>query len=193
MKTRTKALMALACAVILVMATVCATVAYLQSTSAVTNTFTAGQVTITIDEAKVDEYGVAEAGAERVVANTYKLIPGHSYTKDPTIHVDENSEKCWLFVKVENEITAIEAAGDTSIAAQMAEGGWTPVAGETDVYAYVSVVSAGEDIKVFDSFEIVEDAAVDGYTEAQIKVTGYAVQADGFTSAEAAWTAAFGA
>ena len=115
--------MALACAVILVMATVCATVAYLQSTSAVTNTFTAGQVTITIDEAKVDEYGVAEAGAERVVANTYKLIPGHSYTKDPTIHVDENSEKCWLFVKVENEITAIEAAGDTSIAAQMAEGG----------------------------------------------------------------------
>ena len=185
--------MALACAVILVMATVCATVAYLQLTSAVTNTFTAGQVTITIDEAKVDEYGVAEAGAERVVANTYKLIPGHSYTKDPTIHVDENSEKCWLFVKVENEITAIEAAGDTSIAAQMAEGGWTPVAGETDVYAYVSVVSAGEDIKVFDSFEIVEDAAVDGYTEAQIKVTGYAVQADGFTSAEAAWTAAFGA
>lgn len=48
-------------------------------------------------------------------------------------------------------------------------------------------------LRWFDSFEIVEDAAVDGYTEAQIKVTGYAVQADGFTSAEAAWTAAFGA
>ena len=32
--------------------------------------------------------------------NSYKLMPGHTYTKDPTIHVDAASEDCFIRAKV---------------------------------------------------------------------------------------------
>lgn len=77
------------------------TIAYLTSTTeTVTNTFTVGNVKITLDEAMVDEMGVPVENADRVTANTYKLLPGHTYTKDPTIHVDESSEDCFIRAKV---------------------------------------------------------------------------------------------
>ena len=107
---------------------VAGTVAYLTSQDSVTNTFTVGKVAITLDEAKVDANGAAVTPEERVKANSYKLIPGHAYTKDPIIHVDASSEKCWLFVKVENGISAIEDSENT-IAAQLADNGWSAVTG----------------------------------------------------------------
>ena len=79
MKKTRKILLMAACAVLLVCISVGATVAYLTSVDSVTNTFTVGKVAITLDEAKVTEYGVAVEGAARVKANTYKLIPGHEY------------------------------------------------------------------------------------------------------------------
>ena len=59
MKKTRKILLMAACAVLLVCISVGATVAYLTSTDTVTNTFTVGQVAITLDEAKVDMYGDA--------------------------------------------------------------------------------------------------------------------------------------
>lgn len=59
MKTRTKALLLTLCAALLVCATVLATMAFLTAKDAVTNTFTVGNVAITLDEAKVDVYGEA--------------------------------------------------------------------------------------------------------------------------------------
>ena len=51
-------LLLLACAVLLVSLSVGATLAYLTSTTeTVTNTFTVGNVAITLDELDVDEYG----------------------------------------------------------------------------------------------------------------------------------------
>ena len=187
-KTR-KALMMVLCAVALVAISVGATVAYLTSTDSVTNTFTVGNVVITLDEAQVDVDGEPVTPAARVDANTYKLMPGHTYTKDPTIHVASTSEDCWLFVKVENGISAIEAS--TTIANQMNAKGWTPVNGQTNVYAYSRIAQASEDISVFARFTISGNADISGYASAQIKVTAYAVQADGFTTAEAAWNAAY--
>lgn len=72
-----------ACAVLLVCVSIGATVAYLTSQSTVTNTFTVGNVAITMDETKVSEDGAAVANADRVTSNAYKLLPGHTYTKDP--------------------------------------------------------------------------------------------------------------
>lgn len=172
---------------------VAGTVAYLTSQDSVTNTFTVGKVKITLDEAKVDENGAAVTPAERVKANSYKLIPGHAYTKDPIIHVDANSEKCWLFVKVENGISAIEDSANT-IAAQLAANGWSAVTGAAGVYAYKQSVAGGTDVPVFGSFKIAGTAAVASYEKATVVVTAYAVQADGFDTAAAAWTASgFGA
>lgn len=192
MKTKSKALLLALCAVLLVTASVLGTLAYLTSTTdVVTNTFSVGNVAITLDEAKVDEYGAAVEGAARVTANNYKLIPGHEYTKDPTVHVAEGSEECWLFVKVVDGIAAIEDA-DT-VAAQLTSNGWTAVAGAENIYAYNAKVDAREeaqDIKVFESFKILGTANVSAYNGKTITVQAYAVQADSFGTAAAAWTAA---
>lgn len=100
MKKAKKIVALLLCAVLLIGASVAGTLAFLTSKATVTNSFTVGKVVLGedgkagLDEAKVDEYGVAVTPATRVTENTYKLIPGHTYTKDPTVHVGANSEAC---------------------------------------------------------------------------------------------------
>lgn len=165
------------------------TIAYLTSTKSVTNTFTVGKVAITLDEAKVDEYGVVDATAtERVDTNTYKLIPGHTYTKDPIVHFAAKSEASWLFVKVEDDLVDIEA--DTKIAAQIADNGWTALEGVSGVY-YKSVPAntgdAAVNYPVFANFKLTNDANVAAYENAKIVVTAYAIQKDGFATAALAW------
>lgn len=100
MKTAKKAMLMTLCAIILVVATVFGTMAFLTSTASVENTFTVGSVKITLDEAKVTTDGKPVEGAARVTENSYKLMPGHTYTKDPTIHVDAASEDCFIRAKV---------------------------------------------------------------------------------------------
>ena len=174
MRTKTKALTLSLCAVLLVVTTVFATMAYLTSQDSVNNTFTVGKVEITLDEAQVNDYGVPTDPAARVKANTYKLIPGRTYTKDPTVHVAADSENCWLFVKVENGLGTAEATGNTTIAAQMAAKGWSLLDGTGNIYAYRTTVTAGADIKVFESFKIADNADVAAYEGAKINVTAYA-------------------
>lgn len=229
MKTRTKALLIVLCATLLVAVTALTTIAWLTSIpDAVTNTFTfsdSDNIRITLDEADVDAYGVLqheEDGTtlkDRVKANEYKLLPGHEYIKDPTIHVKADSIDCYLFVTIKNDIEAIEA--DTKIAAQMAANGWVIVEGYTDVYAYYGVAAEGEespntlkkiekdedndrDILVFEKFKIIDSADAtelakyatttkDGKQNNIITVNAYAVQADGFEgkAAEEIWETAF--
>jgi predicted ribosomally synthesized peptide with SipW-like signal peptide len=191
MRTKTKALALALCAVLLVVTTVFVTMAFLTSKDSVKNTFTVGKVTITLDEAKVTADGEKVQGADRVKENKYHLIPGHFYVKDPTIHVANGSEECWLFVKVENGLANAEASGATSIESQMANKGWTKVEG-TDVYAYATKQAAGANVIVFDSFTIAGTTDVSLYEDAKIIVTAYAIQADGFATATEAWTIAGG-
>lgn len=102
-----------ALALILVVAmSVAGTYAYLTSTKTVTNTFTVGSVGITLDEAKVDVNGTKdESATARVTENTYKLMPGHEYLKDPTVHVTAGSEACYVFIEVKNDIKNIVFEG----------------------------------------------------------------------------------
>ena len=69
MRTKTKALTLSLCAVLLVVTTVFATMAYLTSQDSVNNTFTVGKVEITLDEAQVNDYGVPTDPAARVKAH----------------------------------------------------------------------------------------------------------------------------
>lgn len=192
MKSKKKIVTLLACAVLLVVGSVMGTMAYLTSQDSVTNTFTVGNVAITMDETNVDqdkdEKGIIPV---RDKANDYKLMPGQSYTKDPIIHVDAESENCWLFVKVENEIAVIE--GENTVAAQMEENGWTLVDEAKKVYAYETIVTAGTDVTVFRTFKIantITNEQLAAYNEKTIRVTAYAVQAEGFVSYDAAWASA---
>lgn len=195
MKTKSKALLMTLCAVLLVAASVLGTMAYLTSTTGeVKNTFSIGKIAITLDEAKVDLDGVAVTPATRGNGNAYKLVPGHTYTKDPTVHViDENSENSYIFVKVVNGIAAYEA--DTKIAAQIVAKGWTALNGVDNVYyREYNKDSADKDFVVFDNFTIAQDAeTIDGWataTSANITITAYAIQRDAnFANAKAAWDA----
>ena len=196
MKTRSKALLLTLCAVLLVTASVLGTMAYLTSTDEVVNTFTVGSVAITLDETDVDG---STPNAERDKANAYKLMPGHTYTKDPIVHVASTSEDCYLFVKVVNEIAAIE--GEQTVAAQMDAKGWVAVDGADGVYVYTqnrapAVVAGGSSVTVFDNFTIsgtVDNATLATYNNKTITVTAYAIQADGFDNAADAIKAAYGA
>ena len=202
MKTKRKALLLSLCAVLLVVASVMGTMAYLTSTATVTNTFTVGDaVTITLDEAKVNPDGTLVTGAARVTQNSYRLMPGHKYTKDPTVHV--TGGECYVFVKVTNGLTGLEAEANT-IEAQMEAKGWKAVTSVDGLYVYatgseaktaVSGDPTATNLTVFEKFTI-KDTAVHGDLEKakDIVITAYAVQTDGFESMTPAeiWTEAFG-
>ncbi len=100
MKTKSKALLLTLCAVLLIAASVLGTMAYLTSSAEVKNTFTVGKVEIKLDEAKVTADGIPVEGADRVTANSYKLMPGTTYTKDPTVTVKAGSEESYVRMKV---------------------------------------------------------------------------------------------
>ena len=95
MKTKSKALLLTLCAVLLVAASVLGTMAYLTSSAEVKNTFTVGKV-----EIKLDETDVTNPTGPRVQANSYKLMPGTTYTKDPTVTVKAGSEESYVRMKV---------------------------------------------------------------------------------------------
>lgn len=202
MKKKTKALMLVLCAVLLVTASVLGTMAYLTSTDKVVNTFTVGKVAITLDEAQVNADGTPVTGAARVKENAYHLLPGHGYTKDPTVHVQANSENSFIFVKVENGIANYEAG--TTIAEQIAENGWQPLKDDKNVDVknvyYKTYTKSAEitNLPVFGHFTIADHADdADGWNnfsaDTKVTITAYAVQQDGFASAAAAWGETFGA
>ena len=188
---KSKAILMVVCAMLLVAASVMGTLAYLTSTATVTNTFSVGNVVITLDEKDVDN---STPDAERDIRNSYKLMPGHTYDKDPIVHVDAASEDCYLFVKVVNEIASIEAAGDTTVAAQMAAKGWTCIDTTNGIYVYGTAtaptkVQASANVPVFDTFTVadtVNNATLETYAGKTIVVTAYAIQADGFEGKPAA-------
>lgn len=197
MKKTSKALLLSLCAVLLVTASVLGTMAYLTSQDQVVNTFTVGNVAITLDEKDVDNSTPGENDRDK--ANAYKLMPGHNYEKDPIVHVDANSEDCYLFVKVVNEIANIEA--EKTVAQQMTEKGWVAVDAANGIYVYTTdktnpaVVTKGSNITVFENFTIagnVDNSTLATYADKTITVNAYAIQADGFAGKTASeiWAAA---
>ena len=211
MKTKSKALLLTLCAVLLVAASVMGTMAYLTSTDKVENTFTVGNVTITLDEAKVNTDGTPAAPAERVKANEYKLLPGHTYTKDPMVTVLNGSEASYIKMTVTfSKASALDAifaptgADLTSIFNGYDSANWIYKDNTKDANAdtrtyefwYKETVGAPTaDVALdalFDSITVPgtitneQLATIEGMT---ITVNAYAIQADGFANAEAAWDA----
>mgnify|MGYP000175470457 CR=1 FL=1 len=210
MKTRSKALLLTLCAVLLVAATIFGTMAYLTSTDTVTNTFTVGKVNIKLDEAQANPDGTLVEGAERVKANSYKLLPGHTYSKDPMVTVLSGSEFSYVKMTVTfskaNELDAIfapDGANLTSIfngydAANWIAKGNTKGADNTRTYEFwykEAVAAPTADVALdalFDSITVPGEitgaqlATIAGMT---ITVNAYAIQADGFADAAAAWEA----
>ena len=156
-------------------------VAWLTATSApVTNTFTYGDINITLTE---------------TTGGNYKIIPGVDISKDPKMTVEANSEACWLFVKVEQNGTFVANKVTYSIA-----DGWTKGDGKDipdDVYyREVSAVTANTDFYVLKNNEVTvsstltKDEIKDITNPTKLIFTAYAVQKDGIADAATAWAKA---
>ena len=81
------------------------TLAYMSTQSGtVTNTFTFGNMKITLKESPVDDNGKKVAGGALVDKNDYKVIPGAEVDKEPIVTVNANSESCWVYVGIQNNV-----------------------------------------------------------------------------------------
>lgn len=130
---KNKKLITIISVTLLLVVAVAGTLAWLTDRDSVANTFTVGNVDITLDEAAVDENGepvLDPAGnpVDRVKENNYHLIPGESYVKDPTVTVEKKSEPSYvrMIVKV-NCVDALDKIfADNTIALTDVFGGYDP-------------------------------------------------------------------
>ena len=175
MKTRTKALLTVACALLLVVATVFGTVAYLTAkTDTVKNTFTVGKVNVDLAETTGTEY---------------EIVPGVNITKDPKVTVKTGSEDSYVFVKVEK--TNWPASGVTYTMGD----DWTALTGVDDVYYHKytaeatdvswnviknNTITVSKDLTTADCETIAANPPA-------LSFTAYAIQESGFTTAQDAW------
>lgn len=214
MKNANKILLICICLIAVLTVSLVGTLAYLLDTDSTVNTFTVGQVHISVDEAKVNADGTLVAGADRVKANEYHVLPGMEYTKDPTVTVDGGSEDAYvrmiLTVHNASDVQAIltkYGLGDFSVLI----GGWDKSTWLYEGFAedaqkdtisfefrYKEIVSKSTtDTKLtalFDTLivpgEITGEEMKDLYDGGfKMEVFGHAIQAAGFDTEDAAWDA----
>lgn len=159
------------------------TVAWLVAkTDPVVNTFTYGDINITLTETKP---------ANRQA----KIIPGVDIEKDPKVTVKAGSEACWLFVKVEEEGTFVADKVTYSVADGWTKGDGTKIP-ENVYYRAVDAVTTDTDFavlkdnKIYVSEELTKGDIQSITTQPKLTFTAYAVQKDGMDTAAAAWAAA---
>ena len=157
------------------------TVAWLvSSTNAVVNTFTYGDISITLGE---------------TTGNDYKIIPGVNIDKDPKVTVKKDSEACWLFVKVEEEGTFVANKVTYSIADGWMQGDGTEIPANV-YYRAVDAVTNDTDFavlkdnKIYVSEELSKSDIQSITAQPKLTFTAYAVQKDGIADADTAWAKA---
>lgn len=154
----------------------------------VTNTFTVGDIEITLTETE----------------RTYKMVPGNELPKDPKVTVLANSEACWLFVQVTKS-----ANFDTYLTFETADG-WTKLADDGDNNASTTVYyrkvdattadvpyyflkagatteAANGCVKVIDTLTAAQLEAAET-TNPTLAFTAYAVQQENISDVATAWT-----
>ena len=159
---------------LLVAGVVGGTLAWLpDQTAEVKNTFTVGDINIGLTETTTD----------------YKMVPGNTIAKDPTVTVKANSEACWLFVKV-TESTDLK----DFITYAIAEG-WTALPGVDGVYYREVPASAADqpfsvlkgDAVTVNSDVTKEMLTAKDFANPTLTFKAYAVQKDNVASASDAW------
>ena len=166
------------CAATLVVASVAATVAYLtMKTPTVKNTFTSGNIEITLEQTSQ--------------LNVPKMVPGQEFTVNPRVTVKEESENCYLFIQIEESDNF-----DTFLSYEVAAG-WTELTDGSNIYyreVNYNVADQVFDVIKGDKITAKVDCTKQQYTELNgapfMKFTAYAVQKVGIADAEAAWVEA---
>lgn len=195
MKKKTIAL--IVCLTLIIGCAIGGTIAWLTAqTDSVTNTFTVGNVDITLAETTSD----------------YKMVPGNKIAKDPIVSVEADSEACWLFVKV--EAPAFTANGksyaltdfitysvDTAVWTALGDGYPGVYYREVDAAtaktgaSYTVLTKEGTDaykngyvmVNTTVTKAMMEDLQADGAKLPQLTFTAYACQKDNVNTAAEAW------
>lgn len=152
------------------------------TTNQVTNTFTVGNIDISLAETKTD----------------FKMVPGATIDKDPKVTVKARSEACWLFVKV------TESDNLDSFISYTIASGWTEltgVAGVSGVYYRevadlststtdeVYSVLANDQVTVNENVtkDMMDDITAGTAANPTLTFKAYAVQRAGVATAAEAW------
>ena len=208
-----KTIAIVALVVLVAVASVLGTMAYLTSTAKVENTFTMGDVKI-----KLDETDVNNPEGDRVTKNDYEVYPGAVVTKDPIVHnVGANGAYIRATVNVSNWMNLVAAyypdfketfpnegykAALNLLVGELGEG-WSVVSVEAgDVFTigqfdakfilkYDGVLGGGKDTTAMFQTVTVPAGIDNANTESfnSVKVEAQAIQANGFDSWEAAFAA----
>ena len=210
MRKEIKILMVCLCVLLLLCAAVAGTLAYLTDTAETVNTFTVGKVNIDLTEAKVDQNGTPVPNADRVTANSYRLIPGQSYTKDPTVTVKAGSTEAYvrMMVTITKAQELKDIFGGDFLPQEFVNDTWdsklwpcVSVKENTDntityEFRFAETVDAREnDVTLpalFESFTFpgeVTGEEIEALADLEIRVIGHAIQATGFENEEEAWAA----
>lgn len=177
-------------AIVLVVAlSVAGTYAYLTDTTGpVVNTFTVGNVDIDLTET----FNTDTNNDNKPDVWQAQLIPGKEYLKDPVVTVIGGSEKCYLFVKFEENGNAADYLDYTSL---LAAPDWTQGDGnKIPSNVWYRVVDKSADNTAFNLLanntvtikNNVTNENMAAASNAQLAYTAYACQFEGMT-AEQAW------
>lgn len=208
-----KVLLVGAMMVLVALASVGITMAYLTDTKTADNTFTMGDVKITLDETDIKN-----PTSNRVTRNTYDVYPGAVVTKDPIVHnTGKNAAYIRATVNVSNWMNLVAAyypdfqetfpndgykAALNLLVGDLGEG-WSVVgveAGDTFtigqfdakfILKYDGTLAAGEDTTAMFQTVTIPAGIDNANTESfkSVKVVAQAIQAQGFDTWEKAFEA----
>lgn len=165
------------------------TVAWLtKETNLLINKFTYGNIKISISEGNIND------DDSNNDTKNYMITPGGSIVKDTIVVVNENSEDCWLFIKIK------ETDNFDDYMIYSLEDGWKELENNTDIY-YREVNKSDKN----QTFNIIKDNVINVKSELtkesfdlltedtypSISISAYAVQRnsaiDAINTAEKAW------
>lgn len=184
------------CVALVAIAIVGASLAYFTDTKTAENTFTMGDVKITLDEANAN-------GEGRVTSNEYNVYPGAVVAKDPTVH-NTGKNAAWIRAYVEvkgwdtnrTKYPGYKAGELKDSLTYLIDGlgeGWslvdaTAANGDvTFVLKYDTQLASKDSTTAMFQQVKVPAGLVDTDVFGQITVTAQAIQADGFDTWEAAF------
>lgn len=176
-----------------------ATLAYLfVETDPVVNTFEYGDVNITLKEDKLNEDGTLDSN-NPVDRNTYQYVPGDTLNKRPYVTVKATSQKCYLFIEVNEENNTYTGLNGKIVDWDVDTSIWTKLDGEDNVW-YKVIDSVTTEDKQYDILSGNKVTVNEGITKTMINAndfeapvitfTAYAVQKDNVADAATAWSIA---
>lgn len=166
------------------------TLAYLTSTTEeIQNVFSVGNITANL--------------AETVKNDGFKIVPGNTEKKDPTITIKKESEKCYVYAYIDNQL--LLTGGIVASSVNISDTDWILIAGTTNngkaLYRYKEIVDAATENKALPVFtqvtylgNVINDQNIDQLKNKTITVQGYAYQSENVdqTTADNAAKAKFG-